>query len=513
MTTNTSINTPGLFNKGDLLLGRGGGLRPGVLPAATNGQVLTLDNTQATGVKWATSSGGGTTLSPYIVGATGSDFTTIQAAINQAISDGASHSNPKNIYIKPGIYTENPVLSDGINLIGFDSVNFTQDFTYGIPNISTLPSVHLIGHISFSPSSGQSCKIFNMWIQPTTGSAIYLASASLTGILFKGCLIQTTQSGNSIFSYTPTNATIWVCFEESVLMDNTADTTLFNYVGSGGLLKLMIANCFVQASQTQASVIPTSSTFHMQVSDTIMLSCFDASANSIYYQFVALNTLHLQTGSVSVGTFHLVGVNAVSSSYIDYNNCSIALSSAANVATINNPNVSFNAFNTSFWGPNQNASYSDKISGGKVITAGCQSNPSSGLFLERKQLIGSGFTGSQHYTGQAGLQTTNNTTQTLASVVVNQTESITLSGTITAAQSDHSNMLGGNFLICARRASGGNVTLVGSPVINVESSSAATFTCDVDTPTQTVRIRITGVSATTYNWVCTYNYQKVLTNS
>ncbi|GDX24555.1 hypothetical protein LBMAG10_12200 [Actinomycetes bacterium] len=128
-------------------------------------------------------------------------------------------------------------------------------------------------------------------------------------------------------------------------------------------------------------------------------------------------------------------------------------------------------------------------------------------------MIGSGFTGSQQYTGQAGLQTTNNTIQTLASVVVNQLESITLSGTITAAQSDHSNMIGGNFLICARRASGGNVTLVGTVTVTVKSSSAATFTCDVDTVSQSVRIRITGVAAVTYNWVCTYSYQKVLTNA
>lgn len=513
MTTHNTINTPALFNKGDLLLGQGGGLNPAVLPAGANGLVLTLDNTMPTGTKWAAASGEGTTLSPYIVGATGSDFTTIQAAIDQAVADGASHSTPKNIYIKSGSYTENLTVYDGISLIGFDPINFTQDYQYGIPNISSLPSVQLTGSISFSPSGGQSCKIFNLWIQPTTGSAIYLSCASLTGILFKGCLIQTTQSGNSIFSYTPAIATMWVCFEECVLSDNTANTTLFSYTGSGGLLKLIISNCFVQASQIQAAVIPASSTFHMQVSNTVLLSCFDASASSVYYQFIAYNTLHIQTGAVSIGAFHSIGASATNSSYIDYTNSSIGISSANKIAIINNPNVSFNAFNTSFWGPNLITGYSDVITGGKVITAGCQCNPSSGLFLERRQLIGSGFTGSQQYTGQAGLQTTDNTTQTLASVVVNQTESITFSGTITAAQSDHTNMIGGNFLICARRASGGNITLIGSPIINIESSSSATFTCDVDTSTQTIRIRITGVASTTYNWVCTYSYQKVLTNT
>ncbi len=514
MTINTSINTPALFNKGDLLIGKGGGLRPCILPASTNGFVLTLDNTQPTGAKWATASGGGTTLSPYIVGSTGSDFTTIQAAINQAVTDGASHSTPKNIYIKSGTYVENLIVYDGISLIGFDPINFTQDYQYGIPNISSLPSIQLTGSISFSPSGGQSCKIFNMWIQPTTGSAIYLTCASLTGILFKGCFIQTTQSGNSIFSYTPAVATMWVCFEESVLSDNTANTTLFSYTGSGGLLKLIISNCFVQASQIQAAIIPASSTFHMQVSSTVLLSCFDASASSVYYQFVAYNTMHIQTGAVSIGAFHLIGASTTNSSYIDYTNSSIGISSVNKVAIINNSNISFNAFNTSFWGPNlMTAGYSDVITGGKVVTAGCQCSPAAGLFLERRQLIGSGFTGSQQYTGQAGLQTSNSTMQTLAAIVVNQAESITLTGTITAAQNDHSNMVGGDFLICARRASGGNVTLIGSPIVNVESSSAATFTCDVDTSTQAVRIRISGISSTIYNWACTYSYQKVLTNA
>lgn len=125
----------------------------------------------------------------------------------------------------------------------------------------------------------------------------------------------------------------------------------------------------------------------------------------------------------------------------------------------------------------------------------------------------SGFTGANAISQVAGVQTTNATQTVLASVVVNQTESITLTGTITGAQSDHTNAVGGNFTIVAHRASGGNVTLVGSVITNVESSSAATFTCGVDTGTQTVRILVTGIAATTYNWVSNYTYQKVLTNT
>lgn len=59
MATNTSINTPSLSNKGDLLCGQGGGSRPAVLSASTDGLVLTLDSTQPTGTKWAAGGGGG----------------------------------------------------------------------------------------------------------------------------------------------------------------------------------------------------------------------------------------------------------------------------------------------------------------------------------------------------------------------------------------------------------------------------------------------------------------------
>lgn len=59
MATNTSINTPSLSNKGELLFGQGSGARPAVLPASTDGLVLTLDSTQPTGTKWAAGGGGG----------------------------------------------------------------------------------------------------------------------------------------------------------------------------------------------------------------------------------------------------------------------------------------------------------------------------------------------------------------------------------------------------------------------------------------------------------------------
>ncbi len=109
------------------------------------------------------------------------------------------------------------------------------------------------------------------------------------------------------------------------------------------------------------------------------------------------------------------------------------------------------------------------------------------------------------YTGQ----TSDATVTTIYSFPVQELECITLSGIISGSNTAKSDSCGGNFTITARRASGGNVTLIGSAVVNVNSTSSATFTCDVDTSTQSIRVRVTGLAATTYDWKINANYIKV----
>lgn len=55
----------------------------------------------------------------YVVAADGSkEYTTVQAAITQAVADGAAMGNPKMILVYPGVYTENLIVPDGIVLVG-----------------------------------------------------------------------------------------------------------------------------------------------------------------------------------------------------------------------------------------------------------------------------------------------------------------------------------------------------------------------------------------------------------
>ena len=98
MSSNSAWNAEYNKTKGALLVGNG--TRPIVRTVGTDGQVLTANSAQADGVEWQTPGTGSlVNLSPYIVGSTQSDFTTISAAIAQAVLDGASTSSQINIYI------------------------------------------------------------------------------------------------------------------------------------------------------------------------------------------------------------------------------------------------------------------------------------------------------------------------------------------------------------------------------------------------------------------------------
>lgn len=106
----------------------------------------------------------------------------------------------------------------------------------------------------------------------------------------------------------------------------------------------------------------------------------------------------------------------------------------------------------------------------------------------------------------ATVTTTNNTQTTLASISVSELQMITITATINGRKSDYSAAIGGTVTATVRRATGGNVTLVGSAVVssNEDSSGTPSFTIDVDTGTQTARLRVTGISAETWYWTAQY---------
>lgn len=129
--------------------------------------------------------------------------------------------------------------------------------------------------------------------------------------------------------------------------------------------------------------------------------------------------------------------------------------------------------------------------------------------------ISSGYASSEWYHEQSAVQTTTAAETDIATIAIDEGEMIWVKAYIGGAKSDHTEALGAEIFACARRQSGGNVVLLGSNISNIIEDSAAspTITIAADTGAQTIDIRVTGVAATTYNWVCSYQFSKILTNA
>jgi len=162
----------------------------------------------------------------------------------------------------------------------------------------------------------------------------------------------------------------------------------------------------------------------------------------------------------------------------------------------------------------------------KLTTDTASTDPSSGTtmmevnsttsvkFYRELQFDGvsAGYTGSEEHLVQAAVQTTDAVQSTLWSLTLAANQAITVEARICAPNSTHGAMVGGNLLVCARRA-GAGAALAQAPVVNVleDAAGAPTFTADVNG--NDVRIRITGEAGTTYNWVGTIRYHLVNTNA
>lgn len=426
----------------------------------------------------------GVSLSPYIVGPTNSDFTSIQDAIDQAVLDGASNSNQINIYVKPDTYTENLTLSDGINLIGFPNSQVILNGAISNPN-----SAVIVGTVTLG--AAQTSSISGLNITPALNADVFTISGNSVNLKTNNCNFTTTGTG-IVFDVQGTN---FVFFSNS---DSCVSAGALFEIGIGESFHPRMNNTFWQSGATSN----TSNGIFSAITEKCSFSNINidaSSANALAVTWTATRC-----------------VFSVSAPFIDGGtNCPITLTFKDCLGNLSSTGLIVNDGTgsiLSFVGQEAISSSSDMVTntGTYSLSKKLCGGP-SGTFSINK--FYNQYIGSDYVEQQAVVQTTNATVTTLASVTVNELESITFKGQITGAQSNHTNAIGGDFLISARRASGGNVTIVGVAIVNVNSSSTATFTADVDTGTQTVRIRVTGVAATTYNWVTTTAYQKVLTNA
>lgn len=136
-------------------------------------------------------------VTPYIVGPTGDTHaqftgdTGIQAAINQAVSDGHNSGNPANIYIKPGNYSPTGfllTLYDGIFLYAFDSQNTLT--SQGV----TIFSEYIFNGDGIYKFTGINLSEDGMMVNPTFLDTT--AATSNAFIEFNNCSIK---SANTVF--------------------------------------------------------------------------------------------------------------------------------------------------------------------------------------------------------------------------------------------------------------------------------------------------------------------------
>lgn len=95
-------------------------------------------------------------LTPYIVG-TDSKYTSIQSAIDAAVADGASDSNPSLVLVKFGTYTEDISLVAGVYLQGLSNcaiqafgVTVIGDITGDYIGMCTMDNISLQGSLTIS---------------------------------------------------------------------------------------------------------------------------------------------------------------------------------------------------------------------------------------------------------------------------------------------------------------------------------------------------------------------------
>lgn len=110
--------------------------------------------------------------------------------------------------------------------------------------------------------------------------------------------------------------------------------------------------------------------------------------------------------------------------------------------------------------------------------------------------------------GAVQTTTSDGNAKTIEEIKLAEGQALTIEAIITGTKDDYSASLGVVLSATFRRASGGNVTLVGAVqgTVQEDSASAPTATIAADTTEQAVDINVTGVASENWNWSVAYRY-------
>jgi hypothetical protein len=174
-------------------------------------------------------------LTPFIVGTDNhAEYATIQSAITAATAAGASSSSPANVYIKPGTYTENITLADGVNLVGFGG--------------GARPSVIINGKCSGTFTGA--CSISGVALKTNGDFALSLTGANSPFITLDSCYFISTL-GQTTINITTTGSSILIIHRCSDFVSATSGgNALFNISNASSASSLRIDTCLFTGSTT-----------------------------------------------------------------------------------------------------------------------------------------------------------------------------------------------------------------------------------------------------------------------
>ena len=186
---------------------------PLFLTAAANPGAATWSNTTALGP------------TPYVVGPT-QEYTTIQAAIDQAVADGKTSSDPAVVWIEPGTYVEDVAPADGVYLQAINNPGMVPISLLTLGGTSVLIS----GSVTVDLASGAQSGMAGISIEATAAAATALhltGTADYSFYFSEGSVVAGAAAGNAI------------------LMDSTT--------AAAGGFSLRVADAYVETAATNAN--------------------------------------------------------------------------------------------------------------------------------------------------------------------------------------------------------------------------------------------------------------------
>lgn len=191
-------------------------------------------------------------LTPYIVGTdVNSQYSTIQDAITAASGSSA------NIYVKPGTYSDNFELTNGINIIslgGYNAVTISGTITAALSTSASISGCNIAGGMTISNGSANfninNC-YFSSQISVSSGATFTLTNCNI----FSNFLAVSGSSNNVVINLynsilydfgstvTGTGNNVQLYYFSSLISSSYVDTT----GGTTTSLIFYVNNCFITA--------------------------------------------------------------------------------------------------------------------------------------------------------------------------------------------------------------------------------------------------------------------------